>query len=106
MTKKKFKPMFQALQDILKRKKQAAKWTKSAQTNLILTGFEKEVTKLIPQSLGEHLKALHINDGRLVVACLDENLAASLKEREKEIVSALNRLVSGPPLVKQLYFLE
>lgn len=98
--------MFQALQDILKHKKQAANWTKSAQVGLVLSGFKKEVAKFLVADSVNRVKALHISEGRLVVACLDEDLVAELKKYESEIVADLNRLVSSSDLIKQIYFLE
>ena len=98
--------MFQAFQDILKHKTQVANWTKSARIGLVLSSFDKEIAKIFSTDANNKIKAMHISDGRLVVACLDVELLDVLKAKESEIIATLNNRVADSNFIKQLYFLE
>ena len=97
--------MFQAFNDILQQQSGAKSKSPALRAGLIVAGFEKTATAVLGQDLSGRLKALHLAHGRLVVACLNDELIASLKARDTEIITALNCLSPGPTLVNQLYFL-
>jgi len=57
---------------------------------MILSVAEKEINELMPCGYHGHYKVLFIKDKILTLACLDLNVGQEIKDREKDIVKAVN----------------
>lgn len=58
---------------------------------MILDVAGKEIDEVMPCGYHGHYKALYVKEKILTIACLDLNIGQEIKNREKNIIEAVNK---------------
>jgi len=70
----------------------------------ILAHFEEVAVKIFGESVLKKMKALHIKEGTLYLACLSELLSEQIKNQERRFLFELNRPL-GRSVIEKIKFL-